>query len=140
MTILQLATAINSDVGNISRLERNKQGYSENTLLKIASALGVQVADLFLDSSETNNASRNNKQKYSNLKSDQIELLELYDSLPEEEAKRFIKEMRDRKTHYELIFNEMLKNAVSELLRLLSLPLIAYCYRLIYSFIASTSQ
>jgi len=109
MTILQLATAINSDVGNISRLERNKQGYSENTLLKIASALGVQVADLFLDSSETNNTSQDNKQKYSNLKSDEIELLELYDSLPEEEAKRFIKEMRDRKTHYDIIFNEMLK-------------------------------
>ncbi|HGJ5882255.1 helix-turn-helix domain-containing protein [Arsenophonus sp.] len=109
MTILQLATAINSDVGNISRLERNKQGYSENTLLKIASALGVQVADLFLDSNETNNSLNKNNRKYINLKEDQIELLELYDSLPEEEAKRFIKEMRDRKTHYDIIFNEMLK-------------------------------
>lgn len=47
LTILQLATAINSDVGNISRLERNIQGYSENTLVKIADALGVSVADLF---------------------------------------------------------------------------------------------
>lgn len=47
LTILQLATAINSDVGNISRLERNIQGYSENTLVKIAEALGVSVADLF---------------------------------------------------------------------------------------------
>lgn len=48
MTILDLATAINSDVGNISRLERNVQGYSENTLVKIASALGVTVSELFL--------------------------------------------------------------------------------------------
>ncbi|MFS1563797.1 MAG: helix-turn-helix domain-containing protein [Candidatus Arsenophonus phytopathogenicus] len=108
MTILQLATAINSDVGNISRLERNKQGYSENTLLKIASALGVQIADLFLDSNEASNSLHKSNRKYSNLKEDQIELLELYDSLPEE-AKRFIKEMRDRKTHYDIIFNEMLK-------------------------------
>ncbi len=49
MTILELATAIGSDVGNISRLETNKQGYSENTLVKIASALGVTVADLFTE-------------------------------------------------------------------------------------------
>ncbi|MFS1540028.1 MAG: helix-turn-helix domain-containing protein [Candidatus Phlomobacter fragariae] len=109
MTILQLATAINSDVGNISRLERNKQGYSENTLSKISSALGVQVADLFLDNNEATNSLNKDNPKYSNLKEDQIELLELYDSLPEEEAKRFIKEMRDRKTHYDIIFNDMLK-------------------------------
>lgn len=49
MTILELATAIGSDVGNISRLETNKQGYSENTLVKIAAALGVTVADLFTE-------------------------------------------------------------------------------------------
>lgn len=49
MTILELATAIGSDVGNVSRLETNKQGYSENTLVKIASALGVTVADLFTE-------------------------------------------------------------------------------------------
>ncbi|MDH2394643.1 S24 family peptidase [Providencia rettgeri] len=47
MTILDLATAVNSDVGNISRLERNVQGYSESTLIKIATALGVTVSDLF---------------------------------------------------------------------------------------------
>ena len=49
LTILQLATAVNSDVGNISRLERNIQGYTENTLVKIAEALGVSVADLFTE-------------------------------------------------------------------------------------------
>lgn len=52
LTILQLATAINSDVGNISRLERNIQGYTENTLVKIAEALGVSVADLFTENEQ----------------------------------------------------------------------------------------
>lgn len=47
MTILELATAVGSDVGNISRLERGKQGYSEAILVKIADVLKVQVADLF---------------------------------------------------------------------------------------------
>lgn len=47
MTILELATAIGSDVGNVSRLERDKQGYTEATLTKIADALGVKVVDLF---------------------------------------------------------------------------------------------
>ncbi|ARZ01779.1 transcriptional regulator [Yersinia ruckeri] len=49
MTILELATAIGSDVGNISRLETGKQGYTEATITKIAEALGVEVADLFTD-------------------------------------------------------------------------------------------
>ncbi len=38
-------------MGNISRLERNIQGYTENTLVKIAEALGVSVADLFTENS-----------------------------------------------------------------------------------------
>ncbi|PHM42376.1 XRE family transcriptional regulator [Xenorhabdus szentirmaii] len=52
MTILELANAINSDVGNISRLERNKQGYTNSTISKIAEALEVKVADLFTESNE----------------------------------------------------------------------------------------
>ncbi len=46
-TILELANRIESDVGNISRLERGKQGYSDEMLQKIATALGCTVADLF---------------------------------------------------------------------------------------------
>lgn len=46
--ILELANRIDSDVGNISRLERGKQGYSDEMLQKIATALGVKVADLFV--------------------------------------------------------------------------------------------
>ncbi|MDC9591600.1 S24 family peptidase [Xenorhabdus sp. XENO-10] len=57
MTILELATAINSDVGNISRLERDKQGYTDTTISKISGALGVTVADLFVE--EKDNASMN---------------------------------------------------------------------------------
>ncbi|MDE9565956.1 helix-turn-helix transcriptional regulator [Xenorhabdus bovienii] len=52
MTILELANAINSDVGNISRLERDKQGYTDSTLSKIAEALGIKVADLFIENDE----------------------------------------------------------------------------------------
>lgn len=49
MTILELATATDSDVGNISRLERNIQGYSEKVIVKIAAALNVPVSELFED-------------------------------------------------------------------------------------------
>lgn len=47
MTILELANHIGSDVGNISRLERGVQGYSQDILEKIAHALGVKISDLF---------------------------------------------------------------------------------------------
>lgn len=36
-------------MGNISRLETGKQGFSETTIKKIASALGVKVSDLFTE-------------------------------------------------------------------------------------------
>ncbi|MBQ4777688.1 XRE family transcriptional regulator [Pectobacterium versatile] len=49
MTILELATSIGSDVGNISRLETGKQGYSDATIKKIAHTLGVNVSDLFTE-------------------------------------------------------------------------------------------
>lgn len=49
--ILELANYIGSDVGNLSRLERGKQGYSQAILEKIADALNVTVADLFTSES-----------------------------------------------------------------------------------------
>ncbi len=49
MTILELATSVGSDVGNISRLERGVQGFTEQLLVKISAALGVKVADLFTE-------------------------------------------------------------------------------------------
>lgn len=47
LTLNQLAAEVGSDVGNLSRLERGQQGYSDQTLGKIAAALGVPVAALF---------------------------------------------------------------------------------------------
>ena len=47
MTLEELAFSVESDTGGLSRLERGKQGYSDATLRKIASALGCSVADLF---------------------------------------------------------------------------------------------
>jgi transcriptional regulator with XRE-family HTH domain len=47
LTILDVATIIGSDVGNLSRLERGEQGYSQAILEKIAGALEVRVVDLF---------------------------------------------------------------------------------------------
>ena len=110
MTILELATAINSDVGNISRLERNKQGYSEATLSKIATALGVTIADLFADEQlEESHLQSNINTNPDQLRKDEIELLRLYNSLPHEESQRFLKEMKVKKSHYDAIFEEMLR-------------------------------
>jgi SOS-response transcriptional repressor LexA len=46
-TILELANQVNSDVGNISRLERDQQGYSHDLLTRIATALTVEIAQIF---------------------------------------------------------------------------------------------
>lgn len=51
MTILELANQIGSDVGNISRLERGVQGYSQDILEKIALSLDVKISDLFASES-----------------------------------------------------------------------------------------
>lgn len=48
-TLNQLAAMIESDVGNLSRLERNVQGFSQATLDRIASALAVPIATLFVE-------------------------------------------------------------------------------------------
>lgn len=47
LTLNQLAALIESDVGNLSRLERGVQGYSDATLKKIAGALEVPIAAFF---------------------------------------------------------------------------------------------
>ncbi|ELY2591402.1 helix-turn-helix transcriptional regulator [Cronobacter sakazakii] len=47
MTLSELALRVDSDVGNLSRLERGMQGYSDTLIQKIAEALGVPVAELF---------------------------------------------------------------------------------------------
>lgn len=47
LTLNQMASLIESDVGNLSRLERGVQGYSDALLKKIAGTLQVPVAALF---------------------------------------------------------------------------------------------
>lgn len=46
-TLEDLANRVDSDTGNLSRIETGKQGASEDMLRKIAVALGCAVADLF---------------------------------------------------------------------------------------------
>ncbi|WP_037378976.1 helix-turn-helix transcriptional regulator [Serratia sp. M24T3] len=49
MTVTQLAEAIDSDIGNVSRLETGKQkAFTEQALARIAKALSVSVTDLFI--------------------------------------------------------------------------------------------
>lgn len=47
MTIPELSRLTGMDPGNISRLERNLQGYSDASLKKIAEALRVDISELF---------------------------------------------------------------------------------------------
>ena len=49
MTILDLANDIESDVGNVSRLERGAQGFSEDLIYRIARSLKVTPSALFAD-------------------------------------------------------------------------------------------
>lgn len=44
-----------TDTGNLSRLERGQQGYTDDTLRVIAAALGCSVADLFSGSEDKGN-------------------------------------------------------------------------------------
>ncbi len=51
MTLLELANQVDSDVGNLSRLERGVQGYSEAMLERIAAALNIAITDFFTSES-----------------------------------------------------------------------------------------
>ena len=53
-TLNEMALLVDSDVGNLSRLERGIQGYSDQLLRKIAKALDVPVAVLFSSDDEEN--------------------------------------------------------------------------------------
>lgn len=57
LTLNELAALIESDVGNLSRLERGVQGYTDPVLTKIAGALGVPKAAFFVDDPEQLNQS-----------------------------------------------------------------------------------
>jgi transcriptional regulator with XRE-family HTH domain len=48
LTLEQVAARTGLDTGNLSRLERSLQGWTQDSLVKIAEALGVQVSSLFV--------------------------------------------------------------------------------------------
>lgn len=50
MRLEDLAEKLGTDTGNVSRLERELQGYTSETLKAAATALGVSVAELFTSS------------------------------------------------------------------------------------------
>lgn len=58
MTLEELALQVGGDNGNLSRLERGKQGYSDEMLRKIAQALGCSVADLFAGAENASNVTQ----------------------------------------------------------------------------------
>ncbi|MDC9596489.1 XRE family transcriptional regulator [Xenorhabdus anantnagensis] len=78
MTILELAQAIGGDVGNLSRLERGKQGFSESSLTKIAEALSVPVSELFSRGTESieNNGKENSVIKTHNNRIFRVDVLD----------------------------------------------------------------
>lgn len=49
LTLEQVAAQLGTDTGNLSRLERDKQGYTDEGVRKLATALGVEVAELFAE-------------------------------------------------------------------------------------------
>lgn len=67
LTISELAVSIESDVGNISRLERAKQGYSDETIRKIADFFKVNVSIFFLPDPQFTDASRDSDIQPTNL-------------------------------------------------------------------------
>lgn len=55
-TLEEVAFAANTNASNLSRIERGAQGYSPETLERIASALGVTVSELHLRTEAATNA------------------------------------------------------------------------------------
>ena len=72
LTLTELALLVESDVGNLSRLERGLQGYSDTLLRKIAGALQVPVSELFssnveIDTVDTYSVNSLQKERGSNV-------------------------------------------------------------------------
>lgn len=59
LTLNELALMVDSDVGNLSRLERGRQGYSDALLQKIADALTVPISELFSSGVPKNTVDKN---------------------------------------------------------------------------------
>lgn len=57
-TLEELASRVNSDTGNLSRIETGKQGVSKEMLEKLAKAFGCTVTDLFAGAEGADNVSK----------------------------------------------------------------------------------
>lgn len=55
LTLEELAFRTGGDTGGLSRLERGQQGYSDESIQRIAAALGCSVADLFYQGEDVSN-------------------------------------------------------------------------------------
>lgn len=53
LTLERVAADADTDTGNLSRLERGKQGYTDEGLNKLSRALGVKISDFFAEESAT---------------------------------------------------------------------------------------
>ncbi|MGC6389686.1 XRE family transcriptional regulator [Ewingella sp. S1.OA.A_B6] len=72
LTLQKLADMIDSDVGNLSRLERGKQGFSEQMLQKVADALSVPVVELFSDDEEGDTVNKYSVNSLANSRRDSV--------------------------------------------------------------------
>ena len=69
LTLQQLASKIDADAGNLSRIERGELGVSELLLRKIASALETTPANLYADSDDATPNSKASEQAHTYAKS-----------------------------------------------------------------------
>ncbi|CDG98490.1 LexA family repressor/S24 family protease (fragment) [Xenorhabdus bovienii str. puntauvense] len=90
-------------------------GRREPSLKEIAAILGfIGINRVILNSDSTISTVDQqppndlNSKPQPTLTKEQAKLLELFDSLPSEEAERFLREMKARSTHFNAIFAEML--------------------------------
>ncbi|RXK33852.1 hypothetical protein BBD39_07370 [Arsenophonus endosymbiont of Bemisia tabaci Asia II 3] len=88
----------------LSQLINGKTSFGEKAARRIEHTYGMPNG--YLDSESYDDIIKN---KYKILTSQQIEILELFDNLPSEDAKQFLNEMKSRKAHYDLIFAELLE-------------------------------
>ena len=99
LTINEMAARIDSDVGNLSRLERDQQGYSDTLLKKIAGAIEVTVADLFVEEGSVQPAADFTPSKKQLRAYDRVvglsKLTVLYDDLPEDFQKLLLEYAED---------------------------------------------
>ncbi|MFS1564337.1 MAG: hypothetical protein ACL7AX_13190 [Candidatus Arsenophonus phytopathogenicus] len=88
----------------LSQLINGKTSFGEKAARRIESTYGMPNG--YLDSESFDDIIKN---KYKKLTNQQMEILELFDNLPSEDAKQFLNEMKSRKAHYDSIFAELLE-------------------------------